>query len=116
MPDRDQLFLFIPGFEDGAGTSWFCPYCAKVEGLLAYAPRLEGAVDVHRVAFPKPRQMLVDLLGDRLQSCPMLVLAEANAGHPDARRSDVSGRAYISETDRILDYLAVTYGTPRPHP
>jgi len=116
MTTRDRLFLFAPGFEDGPGTSWFCPFSAKVEGLLKYEPRLELAVDVHRIAFPKPRQALVDLLGESLQSCPMLVLAEAHANHPDAQRSDATGRAYISDTDRILDYLAVTHGTPRPHP
>ena len=113
---RDRLFLFAPGFEDGPGTHWFCPYSAKVEGLLKYAPRLEEQVDVQRIGFAKPRSTLVELLGESLQSAPMLVLADARAAHPDARRSDSTGRAYISDTDRILDYLAVTYGTPRPHP
>jgi hypothetical protein len=116
MSARDHLFLFAPGFEDGPGTSWFCPYSAKVEGLLTYAPELEQVVDVQRIAFPKPRKPLVAMLGESLQSCPMLVLAEAHADHPDALRSEATGRAYISDTDRILDYLAVTYRTPRPHP
>ena len=113
---RDRLILFAPGFEDGPGTCWFCPYSAKVEGLLSYAPQLEASVDVHRIGFAKPRTLLVELLGESLQSAPMLVLAEQHADHPDARRSERTGRAYISETDRILDYLAVTHGTPRPHP
>lgn len=114
--DRDQLILFAPGFEDGPGTCWFCPYSAKVEGLLTYAPELEASVDVHRIAFARPRALMVELLGESLQSAPMLVLADAHADHPDAQRSGRTGRAYISDTDRILDYLAVAYGTVRPHP
>ncbi len=114
--DKDVLFLLAPGFEDGPGTSWFCPYCAKVEGLLAYAPALKAQVDVQRIGFARPRRPLVELLGEQAQSCPVILLAEAHAGHPLARRSEATGRAYVADSDRILAYLADTYGTPRPHP
>lgn len=113
--EKDVLFLLSPGFEDGPGTSWFCPYCAKVEGLLAYAPALSGQIEVRRIAFARPRRELVELLGEQAQGCPVVVLAERHAGHPAAMRSAATGRAYIAESDRILDYLAETYATPRPH-
>lgn len=110
-----MLFLLAPGFEDGPGTAWFCPYCAKVEGLLAYAPELAEKVDVRRVAFPRPRPAIVELLGEQAQGCPVIVLADRHAGHPLAKRSEATGRAYIADSDRILSYLSETCGTPRPH-
>lgn len=113
--EKDVLFLLAPGFEDGPGTSWFCPYCIKVEGLLACFPAVAECVEVRRIGFAKPRRELVALLGEQAQACPVIVLADAHAAHPAARRSTATGRAYIADSDAILAYLAESCGTPRPH-
>ena len=48
--ERDTLFLLKHGFVDGPGTSFYCPECSEVNGLLHYHPELRHAVDVRYVA------------------------------------------------------------------
>lgn len=115
QPSKDILFLLSTGFEDGPGTSWFCPYCIKVEGMLACFPEIAERIQVRRIGFAKPRQEIVALLGEQAQGCPVVVLGEAHAAHPAARRSEATGRAYIADSDAILAWLAETFDTPRPH-
>lgn len=119
MAARDRLFMLPPAFEDpAAGPGLFhCPYCARVTGVLAYAPQLRERVDVEVVPFPRPRAPVVALVGADHQSCPVLVLADGTDPlTPGAQRSGVTGRAFIADTARIIDYLADRHGAPRPHP
>ena len=119
MADRDRLFLLPPAFEDpaaGPGTV-HCPYCARVTGVLAYAQQLRERIDVEIVPFPRPRAPIVALVGADHQSCPLLVLADAGDPlPPGAQRSAATGRAFIADTARIIDYLAARHGAPKPHP
>lgn len=119
MSARDRLFLLPPAFEDAAaGPGLFhCPYCARVTGVLAYAPQVRERIDVQIVDFPRPRAAIVALVGDAHQSCPLLVLADGTDPlPPGAQRSGATGRAFIADTARIIDYLADRHGAPRPHP
>jgi hypothetical protein len=119
MSGRDHLFLLPPAFEDpAAGPGLFhCPDCARVTGVLAYAPQLRERIDVEMVPFPRPRASVVARVGAAHQSCPLLVLANAEDPlPPGARRSAATGRAFIADTARIIDYLADRHGAPRPHP
>jgi hypothetical protein len=119
MASRDVLFLLPPAFEDAAaGPGLFhCAHCARVAGLLAYAPQLRERIDVRVVGFPRPRAEVVALVGEAHQSCPVLVLADANDPlPPGAQRSAATGRAFIGDTGRIVDYLAERHGAPRAHP
>ncbi|WP_269583029.1 DUF3088 domain-containing protein [Roseibium sp. Sym1] len=100
---KDKLFLLAPGFEDPAfpGRTFYCWHCALMEGVLASFPDLAVKLDVRRIAWPRPRQELVDLLGEANQSLPVLVLAEGG---------------FIDDKDAILAALTERHGFPDPHP
>ncbi|MCZ3379103.1 DUF3088 domain-containing protein [Rhizobium sp. AG207R] len=110
---RDKLFLISPGFADPKhpGVSFVCPYCNAIEGLLASFPDLASAIDVERVAFPRPRQKVIEVAGEENQSLPLLILAE----NPPDDACDWNGTRFINSTDRILELLAERHGFPRLH-
>ncbi|CTQ56270.1 hypothetical protein LP7551_04829 [Roseibium album] len=100
---RDTLFLLAPGFEDPAypGETFYCWHCALMEGVLASFPNLASNLDVRRIAWPRPRQELVEVLGEENQSLPVLILTEGG---------------FINEKDEILKALTKRHGFPLPHP
>ena len=110
---RDKLFLISPGFADPQhpGTVFVCPHCNGIEGLLASFPDLAAAIDVERVPFARPRQPVIDAVGEENQSLPVLVLG--GDPPPDARERD--GTHFVSATGRILELLAERHGFPRLH-
>lgn len=113
---RDTLFVLRPGFTD-RGTRWFCPYSAQVIGFLSYYPELLATIDVRELDFPRPRQQLVELVGEEHQSAPLLVLGEGHdpASVPDVTIERAHGRSFIEKTIEILRYLAASRGLPAPH-
>jgi len=111
---KDTLFLFRPGFDDGGGT-YFCPYSAQVVGFLAYYPQVRETIDVVELGWPKPRQPLIDLIGDRNQSAPVLVLAGEPVEVARVTIDRFEGRAVVEKTIEIMRYLAATRGVPGPH-
>ena len=78
---------------------------------MASFPELAKGIDVHRVAFPRPRQPVIDLVGEDNQGLPLLVLA-GNA--PDDAKTHGEVR-FVSETRRILELLAQRHGFPKLH-
>lgn len=113
---KDRLFLLRPDFEDPAypGKRFYCWHCALMEGVLASFPELAKGLDVQRIAWPKPRQDVVALLGSENQSLPLLVLAD---GETSAFQTGVhDGHAFISDKDAILKALTERHGFPEPHP
>ena len=113
---RDRLFLLKPGFEDPAypGERFYCWHCALLEGVLASFPALASKIDVERVAWARPRQAVIDLIGEHNQSLPMLLLA-ADAPEQFAT-GNFRGNHYVNDKDAILDVLRRRHGIPRPHP
>ena len=113
---KDIVFLLEPGFAED-GKRWFCPYSAQVVGMMRWFPELEPTLDVRYVGFEKPRKPIVELIGEELQSCPVLVLANDVTLPPqlDDKLIISKGRRVISETKAILHYLALTRGLPLPH-
>ena len=113
---KDVLFLLTPGFSDGEGAPYYCPYCTIFEGLLHLYPHLTFQIEVRRVAFPKPRTEIITLLGTDHQSCPVLViyrpLVETAATLPLKKFGDLQ---FLDEPEDIGNYLSITYGIPRPH-
>lgn len=74
-----KLFLLKADFQDASradGKKYFCPECSPIEGLLSYYPRLRNELEVHYVDFNRPRKGLIDLLGEKNQGCPVLVLED----------------------------------------
>ncbi|MBO9576265.1 MAG: DUF3088 domain-containing protein [Sphingobium sp.] len=115
MP-RDTLFLVRPGFDDPAYPDqlFYCWHCALMEGVLVSFPELAERIDVQRVAWPRPRQAVIDAAGQENQSLPLLVLAE---GEESRHQTGVfEGRAFIADRDEILAALSERHGFPVPHP
>ncbi|GLK85184.1 DUF3088 domain-containing protein [Ancylobacter defluvii] len=113
---RDTLFLLKPGFTDPAypGQVFYCWHCALIEGVLASFPLLAARLDVERIAWTRPRQAVIDLVGDANQSLPLLVLAD---GRPSRHQTgEQSGRGFIADKDAILAALSERHGFPAPHP
>ncbi len=113
---RDTLFLLDVAFEDAkAGPqTFYCPDSTAIYGLLASFPQFTGRLDIRRVGFARPRQPIVDLIGEANQGCPVLVLPE---GETSAFQTGVYGkRAYISELPAIRAALSERHGFPPPHP
>jgi hypothetical protein len=113
---RHILFLLKPGFYNDKGGPFFCPNCAMVEGFLKYAPEVENHLDVRRIDFPRPRKEIVELIGATNQGCPVLVLEEVGELPVEANRSKETGKAYISGSTQICEFLGRTFGVAKPHP
>jgi hypothetical protein len=113
---KHVLFLLKPGFYDEKGGPFFCPGCAGVEGFLKYAPQVESQLDVRRIEFQRPRREIVELLGASNQGCPVLVLVGVSDLPAEAKKSEETGKAYISGTTQICEFLGRTFGVVRPHP
>jgi len=113
---KHVLFLLNPGFHDEKGGPFFCPECSAVEGFLKYAPEVEKQLAVRRVEFKKPRKEIVGLIGATNQKCPVLVLDEASVRPPEAKKSEETGRAFISGSIQICEFLGRAFGVVRPHP
>lgn len=113
---RDRLFLLRPDFEDPAypGRRFYCWHCALIEGLLASFPALAERLDVERVAWPKPRQAVIALVGEENQWLPLLVLA--NGATSPHQTGSYQGRAFIDDKDAILAVLSERHGFPDAHP
>lgn len=113
---RDKLFLLRPGFTDPAypGQIFYCWHCALLEGVLASFPDLAQRLDVERIAWLRPRQPVVDLVGEANQSLPLLVLADGQTSR--FQTASHHGRAFIADKDQIMAALSERHGFPNPHP
>lgn len=106
---RDTLFLAAAGFSvDGKGP-FYCGDCIGVEGLLSLYPAISASVDVQRIAFPRPRREVVEILDEAHQSLPVLVLARGTRPVP-AAASEVNGVKFIDDPAAIRAYLSQKFG------
>jgi len=98
-----KLFLLKADFKDlnrGDDKRYFCPDCVMIEGLLSYYPRLANELEVKYVNFARPRPVLVDLLGEENQSCPVLVLEDGS---------------FINDTAGIINHLTEKHQIGHAH-
>ncbi len=101
------LFLLRSSLEVRETSGRYCPDCALIEGVLAYHPALRQALDIRYVDFARPRQAIVDLIGEAEQGCPMLLVAP----HLVTAGSNVTGGfGVIAETKAILDHFTAHHG------
>lgn len=111
---KDKLFVVRPGFTEN-GTTYFCPYSAQVVGFLTYYPRVLDSVDLVELGWDKPRQPLVDLVGEDHQAAPLLVLGDSPVSVPRVTVGETNGHRFVEKTIEILRYLAATRSVPGPH-
>ncbi|MCG8685930.1 MAG: DUF3088 domain-containing protein [Desulfobacterales bacterium] len=110
-----KLFMLTPWTEDGQGP-YYCPDCGVVEGFFVYSPGAKVDIDIIHVKFERPRDQVVDVLGEENQSCPVLVLAPGTAMPDSAKKSLSTGAVFIDDAIAICNFLGQTYGGILPHP
>lgn len=103
---KPKLFILKMPFEDPEITDsetglWFCSHCALIEGALMVNPQWREQIEVIHVDFPRPRTVLIDIIGPDRQWLPALVISEKNV---------------INDPIEITEYLATNYGGASPHP
>ena len=113
---RDTLFVLRPGFTD-KGKTWFCPYSAQVVGFLDYYPEIKESLEIIELDFARPRQPIIELVGEEHQAAPLLVLHEDVNPDPveGVGFQQAKGRTFVEKTIEILRYLAASRGVPGPH-
>jgi Protein of unknown function (DUF3088) len=117
---RDHLFLLKPGFEVGNieigdKKRYYCPHSAQVEGILSFYPVLRTEMDVTYLKFPRPRQEIVDLIGEENQSAPVLIVGDAAAIPKHLKPGVAKGRSFFAGEEVIAEYLALRYGIGWPY-
>jgi len=95
------LCLLKMPFVDKSGDKWFCSHCALLEGALLVNPHWKDSVEIRRINYKKPREELINLLGQENQWLPALVIE--------------MGRALTNPIE-IANYLSEKYGGAAPHP
>ncbi|HSO88304.1 MAG TPA: DUF3088 family protein [Draconibacterium sp.] len=116
-----RLFLLKPDFKDSKidneGKSYFCPQCAMIAGIIKYYPQLETGIEIYYVDFKRPRNVIIDLIGEDNQSCPVLVIDNHQEDCVDLSYFNSYGdKLFINSTDLIAKYLSEKYGIGILHP
>lgn len=109
---KDKLFLMNPGFKNAGLGPFYCGDSVPVEGLLSFYPELRERVDVTYIDFPRPRQAIVDLIGDEHQSVPVLVVADGADIPSDINVKTADGRRFIDDERQIRQYLSASHELP----
>lgn len=109
---KDKLFLMKPGFSNAGLGPFYCGDSVSVEGLLGFFPDLRDRVDIIYIDFPRPRQGIVDLIGEGHQSVPVLVLADDRTDAAGVDTKTAGGRRYIDDEKRIRQYLSARHDLP----
>ena len=111
---RDKLFLLEPSFVDPnyPTQKFYCWHCMLMEGLLVSFPYMTAKLDVERIAWPRPRNKLIEILGRENQTLHVLILADnAPAGIETGRYGN---HRFVDDKDAILRALSARYGIPDP--
>ncbi|MDP9421831.1 MAG: DUF3088 domain-containing protein [Pseudomonadota bacterium] len=109
----DTLYLMKPGFVNAGLGPFYCGDSVSVEGLLSFYPELREKVDVHYLDFQRPRQPLIDALGEDNQSVPVLILEDGSTPVEDIVPDRANGRRFIADEKIIRKYLSTRFGLPQ---
>jgi hypothetical protein len=82
---------------------------------LTYVPEIQSKVDVRRIDFPRPRQEIIDLLGEENQYTPVLIVNEDSKSDPQAQVSTATGRSFLLGEIEISKFLHRDLGIIKPH-
>jgi len=113
---KDTLFLLKPDFIDPKfpNQRFYCWHCALIEGVLLSFPNMADHLIIERVAWERPRKLVIDVVGEENQSLPLLVLAtDRPSKFQTGRFENIS---FIAGKDKILEALSERHGFPKPHP
>ncbi len=100
--------------KDNEETLYFCPHNAIIEGVLKYYPQLEKEIEIQRIDFKRPRQTVIELIGEENQSCPVLIIdkeKDIDTGY----FSTYGDKFFVNDENLILKYLADKFGIGVPH-
>ena len=113
---KATLYLLEPSFEDSAypGQRFLCRHGTLVEGVLNNFPDVRDQIEIERVAFPRPRKVVIDAVGEGNQALPVLVLPEGETRA--AATGSANGRSFAAGAEAILATLAERHGIPVIHP
>jgi glutaredoxin len=95
-----KLFLLKPDFIDkniDNRTKFYCPHCAMINGVINYYPKLKEEIEIIYVDFERPRNQLIELVGEENQSCPNLVI----------NKNEIDGKTDVSYFNSYGEYLFV---------
>jgi hypothetical protein len=112
----DTLYLLNNEFEDTElpGHSFYCRDCMLLNGLLSAFPDRAAQLNVVRVAHSRPRQALVDRLGEENQWLPALVFADDVPA--DVPSIEHHGVRFVNDFKTLLSVLHSRHGFPEVHP
>jgi hypothetical protein len=98
-----------------AGTGpLYCSDSAPVEGVLSFFPQLRQLVDIHYLEFPRPREPLVNALGEQNQSLPVLILAaNRKVKDKELQPNHTNGKWFFTDESSIRRYLSTQYDLPQ---
>ncbi|KQM63125.1 MULTISPECIES: DUF3088 domain-containing protein [unclassified Sphingomonas] len=108
----DKLFLMKPGFTNAGLGPFYCGDSVSVEGLLGFFPALRDMIAVTYIDFPRPRQAIIDLIGEANQSVPVLVLADDATIPPGMDVKMAEGRRFLDDERHIRQYLSARHALP----
>lgn len=114
----DKLFVLPSKFKNKkeGNHTFFCADCALIQGFLNYFPEVKEHVVVKEVPYPRPRKAILDILGEEHQSCPVLVLDDAELDlFPGISIHQVGGVHFIDEPIDITRYLGAKHKVSLPH-
>ncbi|HEY8272760.1 MAG TPA: DUF3088 domain-containing protein [Pseudobdellovibrionaceae bacterium] len=113
---KDTIFLIEPNFEDPKypGRRFYCWHCALIEGLLSSFPQFTKNLDVIRIAWPRPRDAIISLVGEQNQTLPLMILT--NDCELKLQTDFFDGIYFISDKNKILAALSERHGFPEQHP
>lgn len=111
---KDKLFIVKRGYFNGDRGPLFCCEAAPIEGQLSFYPQLREWIDVIYIDAPRPRRVIVELLGEENQNTPVLVLADGRIPADPAVKVRTHGtQRFIDTGADISTYLSTQYGLAR---
>jgi len=109
---KDKLYVMKPGFVNAGLGPFYCGDSVSVEGMLGFFPELREKVDVIYIDFPRPRQTLIDMLGEENQSVPVLILDDGTKVDFKGINT-ANGRSFIADEKDIRKYLSTKFNLPQ---
>lgn len=110
---KDQLYLMKPNFLNAGLGPFYCGDSVAVEGLLGFFPKLREEVDVCYIDFPRPRQPLIETLGEAHQSVPVFILAADSPDLAEVGTRTANGVRFIDDEKKIREYMSIRHELPR---